>query len=71
MEQPHLELLLLTDEELCEARKQVEEMAYYKWLDAGCPPGTELDCWREAELEWVELFYVPDRNFALNYLAPR
>ena len=61
MELPKLEALFLTDEELKLAREQVQLAAYFKWRDAGCPDGSELDFWREAELEWMEYFYVPDR----------
>ena len=62
MEQPSLDSLLLNEDELQEARRQVQEMAYYKWQHAGCPVGQELRFWLEAELEWVEYYYVPDRE---------
>lgn len=56
-----LESLLLTEDELDEAKAQVEEAAYFKWLDAGCPQGVADEIWQEAELEWIEYCYVPDR----------
>ena len=62
MEQPSLDSLLLNEDELQEARRQVQEMAYYKWQHAGCPDGQDLRFWLEAELEWVEYYYVPDRE---------
>jgi hypothetical protein len=58
---PCLDLLWLTDGELKAARKQVQEMAYFKWRAAGCPTENALMFWREAELEWIEYYYVPDR----------
>ena len=57
-----LDLLLLTADELDAARKQVQKMAYFKWQAAGCPNDDALTFWREAELEWIEYFYVPDRS---------
>ena len=59
--QPCLDLLLLTEDELKAARKHVEEIAYFKWQAAGCPKEDALTFWREAELEWIEYDYVPDR----------
>jgi hypothetical protein len=56
-----LDLLLLTDDELKAARKQVQEMSYFKWQAAGCPQDDSLKFWREAELEWIEFYYVPVR----------
>ena len=66
MQQPRLDSLLLTDDELRAARKQVEELAYSKWQAAGCPENGGTRFWREAELEWIEYSYVPDR-----YPTPR
>jgi len=62
MNHPHLDLLLLTDEELQEAKRHVQEIAYFKWQEAGCPQGQEQKFWDQAELEWIEFYYVPDRN---------
>ena len=58
-----LDSLLLTEDKLKAARKQVQEMAYYKWQAAGCPEDDTLALtfWREAEIEWIEYYYVPDR----------
>ena len=56
-----LDLLQLTDNELMTAKQQVRESAYFKWKAAGCPEGDSLRFWLEAELEWVEYCYVPDR----------
>ena len=36
-------------------------MAYFKWQDAGSPDEDPIKFWREAELEWIEYYYVPDR----------
>lgn len=57
----NLDSLILTREELNIARSQVEEMAYYRWLYAGCPAGEDLRFWLEAELEWVGYRYCPHR----------
>ena len=59
--QPCLDSLLLTEDELKAARKQVQGMAYFKWQAAGCPEDDALTFWLEAELEWIEYYYVPDR----------
>lgn len=56
-----LESLLLTSSELRAARKEVRQMAYFKWEEAGCPDDDAERFWREAELEWIEYLYVPDR----------
>ncbi len=58
----NLESLELTPEELRTARKQVQRMAFLKWQDAGCPSADPFSFWKEAELEWIEYWYVPDRN---------
>jgi len=67
--QPCLDLLLLTDNELQAAKKQVQEMAYFKWQAAGCPDNAELRFWLDAELEWVEYFYVPNRYATADRIA--
>ena len=61
MNRPSIDELILTKDELRNAREQVQQMAYFKWLDAGRPLGDELQHWLEAELEWIEYFNVPDR----------
>jgi len=58
----NLETLELTEEELKLAREQVRHMAYRKWQEAGCPSRDPLSFWKEAELEWIEYEYVPDRT---------
>ncbi len=59
---PSLESLLLTSSELRAARKEVRQMAYLKWEQAGSPQDDDPQkYWREAELEWIEYHYVPDR----------
>ncbi len=62
MERPRLDNLILTAEEMQRAREQIQLAAYFKWRDAGCPECREQHYWDEAELEWIEYFYVPDRN---------
>ena len=61
MDQPCLDALYLTEDEFQIAHEQIREAAYHKWIDAGCPSDRELEFWLEAELEWVEYRYVPDR----------
>lgn len=46
-----------------EARQEIQKMAYFKWVDAGCPECDPLKYWREAELQWIGSEYVPDRPF--------
>lgn len=59
--QPSLDSLILTPDELHAAKEQVRRMAYLKWQAAGCPPNEALRFWLEAELEWIEYRYIPDR----------
>ena len=61
----NLESLMLTEDELKIAREQIRKSAYCKWQQAGCPLGDSLSFWRDAELEWIEYEYVPDRNFMI------
>ena len=58
---PDLETLYLTEEELATAKKEVEKIAFCKWQRAGCPEDGKHDFWGEAQLEWIEYQYVPDR----------
>lgn len=58
---PCLDSLILTEQELQTARSQVQEMAYRKWQEAGCPEDAAQRFWLEAEREWMEQFYVPHR----------
>ena len=62
MTAPSLDTLLLTQQELQFAQQKVREMAYLKWRAAGCPENAADKFWREAEIEWIEYFYVPDRD---------
>ena len=59
--QPSLNCLILTEPEREIARRAIQEMAYFKWLEAGCPDDGTLKFWLDAEKEWVEYCYVPDR----------
>lgn len=61
MHTPNLEALFLTEEELELAKKEIKKMAFCKWHDAGRPEGSSRDFWSEAQLEWIEYRYVPDR----------
>jgi len=58
---PNLDSLLLTDDELAVARRQIEKLAYFKWQAAGSPENQSLAIWQEAEREWIDYYYVPDR----------
>jgi hypothetical protein len=31
---------------------RIRELAYYKWLDAGCPDDQDMDFWLQAEMEY-------------------
>jgi hypothetical protein len=70
MERPTLNTLLLTENELDAARTQVQQMAYFKWQNAGCPDNDPLSFWSEAELEWIEYYYVPHRNISIEPPRP-
>jgi hypothetical protein len=65
MKTPSLDTLLMTEVELKLARKQIERMAYEKWEGAGCPDADPLEFWREAEREWIQYQYVPDRDLCV------
>ena len=56
-----LETLELISEELNSSKDAVQKMAYFKWLDAGCPDCGQLELWLTAEREWIERHYVPRR----------
>jgi Protein of unknown function (DUF2934) len=58
-----LETLELTPEELNSSKDAVLKMAYFNWLDAGCPDGEQLEFWLKAERRWIEHNYVPHRLF--------
>lgn len=61
--EPQLESLLLSEAGLQAAREKVQELAYLKWQEAGCPEDEALSesFWKEAEQEWILYHYVPGR----------
>ena len=59
--QPRLDQLVLSEELLEAAKNKVQELAYRKWQESGCPENDELSFWLEAEREWIQYYYVPDR----------
>lgn len=64
-----LNTLEMTPEERAGCHGVISRMAYFEWLDAGKPPGRELDLWLHAERRWIEHDYVPRRP--LDGDAPR
>ena len=58
-----LESLELTPEEREARRDIIRRMAYFNWLNAGCPQGDELTFWAKAEREWLEHSFVPHREW--------
>ena len=65
-----LEVLELSADELKAAKQEVQEMAYCKWEAAGCSEEDDpLTYWLEAELEWIEYRYVPDRYLPMQELV--
>lgn len=58
-----LNQLDLTPDDAEADRSVVEKMAYFNWLDAGCPEGRCLDFWLAAEREWIEYCFVPRQGF--------
>lgn len=62
---PTLDTLELTEEELRAAREEVQRLAYLKWEGAGCPRRADSrQFWCDAEQEWIDFYYVPDRYAA-------
>ena len=59
--QPCLDTLVLTEDEQEAAKQTIRESAYSRWQTAGCPEDGALSFWLEAEFEWIEYSYVPDR----------
>jgi hypothetical protein len=58
-----LDSLPLTEEEFRTAQEEVRRLAYLKWERAGCPQTADpSQFWTEAEREWIDFYYVPDRN---------
>lgn len=59
-----LETLDLDEARLQLAREEIQRNAYFKWEKAGRPEGDDSNrFWREAEYEWIEFHYVPNRPF--------
>lgn len=57
-----LESLQMSEERRKAAQEEIQRNAYFKWQKAGCPEGEDpMRFWREAEYEWIEFNYVPDR----------
>lgn len=56
-----LETLELTPQKLESCKEAVHRMAYFNWLNAGCPSGNQLEFWVQAEQEWIQHNYVPHR----------
>lgn len=56
-----LESLVLSEEDREAARRAVRETAYFKWQAASNPEDGALTFWLQAEVEWNEYCYVPDR----------
>jgi hypothetical protein len=51
---PRLQIKEQRRMELTEAdRGSIRQNAYFKWLDAGAPPGDGLEFWLEAESEYL------------------
>lgn len=57
-----IESLELTEERRRLAREEIQRMAYFAWERAGRPDGSHDGFWREAEGEWIQFHYVPDRS---------
>jgi hypothetical protein len=47
--------------------EEIRKHAYYKWQDAGCPHGKDVDFWLEAEEEIHSLLgiFIPKDKFML------
>jgi hypothetical protein len=56
-----LESLEMGPQELQSCRDAVQKMAYFNWLDAGCPASGQLEFWLKAQRDWIEHNYVPRR----------
>jgi len=54
--------LELTPQELESCKDAVHKMAYFNWVDAGCPNGNQLEFWLAAEQAWIQRNYVPRRT---------
>lgn len=51
-----------------EIRKQIEQKAYFKWLDAGQPPRREKYFWDLAEKEVINEL---EEYIEVDYIAPK
>jgi hypothetical protein len=59
---PSLTSLELTEQEARAAEEAIRHLAYLKWEQAGCPHAADpCEFWCEAEQEWIDFYYVPDR----------
>jgi hypothetical protein len=56
-----LESLQLDEAQLQACKEAVRKLAYFKWLEAGCPQHSELEFWVQAERDWIAHCYVPRR----------
>jgi hypothetical protein len=65
-----LETLELSPDELAICRDAVRKIAYFGWLDAGCPSNRELSFWVTAESQWIAHNYVPGRRLDGMRAAP-
>jgi hypothetical protein len=61
MQNPRLNSLRLSEPQMRAAKLEIQVLAYCKWKEAGCPEKRSLDFWLEAETEWIEYRYVPQR----------
>lgn len=58
-----LETLELTPEEIEHSKETVRQMAFSRWINAGCPRCDGREFWLQAERDWIEHCYVPHRFF--------
>ena len=58
-----LDTLDLTPEERETRRDVIRRMAYFNWLDAGCPQSDGFPFWAKAERDWIDHNYVPHRDW--------
>jgi len=65
----NIEKLELTPAELASCRAKISDLAYRKWIEAGCPCNRSSEFWLEAEKDWVERHYVPHRFFEDEWLS--
>lgn len=61
-----LDQLPLSNAEREAAEAEIRQEAYLKWEQAGRPDGDGLRFWQQAELEWIEYRYVPNRHNGLD-----